>query len=75
MSRRLQQIHVQAREGGKGLNQKQRLKYLVSVNTLLYWQSVSENNEIVLNLEGTQPDSESFNAIWNLSTKPGELDF
>ena len=75
MSRRLQQIHVHAREGGRGWNQMQRLNYLVALNTLLYWQSVSEKNEIVLNLEGTQPNSELFSAIWNLITKPGELDF
>ena len=52
MSRRLQQIHVQAREGGRGLNQKQRLNYLVSVNTLLYWQSVSDKMRLYLIWKG-----------------------
>ena len=53
----------------------QPLNHLDAQDTFLDWQSASEKNEIVLNLEGTQPDSELFSAIWNLSTKPGELDF
>ena len=60
---------------GRGLNQMQPLNHLAAQDTFLDWQSVSEKNEIVLNLEGTQPNSELFSAIWNLITKPGDLDF
>ena len=61
--------------GGMGLNQMQPLNHLVALNKLLDWQSVSGKNEIVLNLEGTQQNSELFSAIWNLITKPWEVDF
>ena len=53
----------------------QPLNHLAAQDTFLAWQSVSEKDEIVLYLEGTQPNSELFTAFLNLIKKPGELDF